>query len=133
MPGQEPRKGNAPGRAVKVGEPGGRLAEELKVMQVSACAQGGMDAGRFHKMVLFRFNFYYKITLRYYVNKIVKKLSYYENTFIIPWGVGESPCPRTLVAGVGCTSQSRQSAIEATARILGSAKRLSQRSKIEGD
>ena len=39
--GQEPRQGNAPGRAVKLGEPGGRLAEELKVRQVSACAQGG--------------------------------------------------------------------------------------------
>jgi hypothetical protein len=51
MPGQEPRKGDAPGRAVKVGEPGGRLAEELKVMQVSASAQGGKDAGRFHNRV----------------------------------------------------------------------------------
>jgi hypothetical protein len=57
MRGQEPRKGDAPGRAVKVGEPGGRLAEELKVMQVSASAQGGKNAGRFHKMVLFRFHF----------------------------------------------------------------------------
>ena len=52
--GQEPRKGNAPGRAVKVGEPGGRLAEQLKVMPVSACAQGDKDAGRFHKMGLLR-------------------------------------------------------------------------------
>jgi hypothetical protein len=60
MPGQEPRKGDAPGRAVKVGEPGGRLAEELKVMQVSASAQGGKDAGRFHNRVLLRLNFYIK-------------------------------------------------------------------------
>ncbi len=64
MPGQEPRKGNAPGRAVKLGEPGGRLAEELKVMQVSASAQGGKDAGRFHDMVLFIFDFLYTITIR---------------------------------------------------------------------
>src|SRR5271166_3663852 len=55
MPGQEPRKGNAPGRAVKVGEPGGRLAEELKVMQVSASAQGGKNVGSFHNKVLFRY------------------------------------------------------------------------------
>ena len=46
--GQEPRQGNAPGRAVKLGEPGWRLAEELKVRQVSACAQGGKGADRFH-------------------------------------------------------------------------------------
>jgi hypothetical protein len=88
MPGQKPRKGNAPGRAVKVGEPGGRLAEELKVMQVSACAQGGKDAGRFHNMVLLRFKFYHKITIRYYVNIIIRKLSYYENNFNTPWGMG---------------------------------------------
>jgi hypothetical protein len=69
MPGQEPRKGNAPGRAVKVGEPGGRLAEELKVMQVGASAQGGKDAGRFHNIVLLRLKFSYKITIRYCVNK----------------------------------------------------------------
>ena len=65
MPGQEPRKGNAPGRAIKLGEPGGRLAEELKVMQVSACAQGGKDAGRFHDMVLLRFNISHKIIIRF--------------------------------------------------------------------
>jgi len=65
MPGQEPRKGNAPGRAVKLGEPGGRLAEELKVMQVNVCAQGGNDAGRFHDMGLLRLKFYYIITIRY--------------------------------------------------------------------
>jgi hypothetical protein len=50
--------GHVHGRAVKLGEPGGRLAEELKVMEVSAGAQGGKDAIRFHKMVLFRFTFY---------------------------------------------------------------------------
>jgi hypothetical protein len=50
--------GHVHGRAVKLGEPGGRLAEKLKVMQVSACVQGGKDAIRFHKMVFFRFTFY---------------------------------------------------------------------------
>jgi hypothetical protein len=72
MPGQEPRKGNAPGRAIKLGEPGGRLAEELKVMQVSACTQGGKDGGTFHNMVVFRFDISHKITIRYFVNKIFK-------------------------------------------------------------
>jgi hypothetical protein len=42
--------GHVHGRAVKLGEPGRRLAEELKVMQVSARAQGGKDASRFHNM-----------------------------------------------------------------------------------
>ena len=70
MPGQEPRKGDAPGRAVKVGEPGGRLAEELKVMQVSACAQGGKDGGTFHNMVGFRFEISKEITIRYFVNNM---------------------------------------------------------------
>jgi hypothetical protein len=124
--------GHVHGRAVKVGEPGGRLAEELKVMQVSACAQGGKDVGRFHNMVLFRFSIYQKIIIRYSVNKIIKKLSHRDN-FIKPLGVGESPLPRTLGGAVGCTSQSGQPAIEATPRIFGSAKRLLQRSKIEDD
>src|SRR5271165_2293945 len=87
MPGQEPRKGNAPGRAVKVGEPGGRLAEELKVMQVSASAQGGKNIGSFHNKVLFRFNFPYQITIRYYVNNIFKILSSYDNNFTLVAGL----------------------------------------------
>jgi hypothetical protein len=45
--------------ALKLGEMGGFLAEELKVMRVSACAQGGKDAGRFHNMVSFRFRFWH--------------------------------------------------------------------------
>src|ERR1700756_1740636 len=98
--------GHVHGRDVKAGEPGGRLAEELKVMQVSACAQGGKDAGRFHKMGLFRFNFSYKITIRYCVNDIFKKLSYYDNIL----QMGSRRRPRTLGGGDGCTSQSRQSA-----------------------
>ena len=77
--GQEPRQGNAPGRAVKLGEPGGRLAEELKVRQVSACAQGGKGAGRFHIVGLFRFDFYQEITLRNLFNKITKRLSLCDN------------------------------------------------------
>jgi hypothetical protein len=56
-------------------------------------------------MGLFRFNFSYKITIRYCVNAIFKKLSYYDN--IVQMG---SRRPRTLGGGVGCTSQSRQSA-----------------------
>ena len=101
MPGQEPRKGDAPGRAVKVGEPGGRLAEELKVMQVSACAQGGKDGGRFHDMGFFRFNFSYKITIRYYVNMISEKLSYYDNIFLTQWVVwGRVVVLELLVAGL---------------------------------
>jgi hypothetical protein len=48
-------------------------------MQVSACAQGGNDAGRFQIMVLFRFSISHKITLRYLVNNIIIKLSYNDN------------------------------------------------------
>jgi hypothetical protein len=65
-------------------------------------------------------------------NKFFKKLSYYENKLEIPlgsWGKSSS----NSCGGVGCTSQSRQLAIEATARILGLQRRLLRRSKIEGD
>ena len=74
MPGQEPRKGDAPGRAVNVDEPGGRLAEELKVMQVSASAQGGKESVGFIIWYYSDLMFYYKITFRYYINKIILKI-----------------------------------------------------------
>ena len=56
--------------------------------QVSACAQGGKGADRFHIRGLFRSNFDNKITLRNFVNRIIKKLSLYDNNFRTPrvWG-----------------------------------------------
>jgi hypothetical protein len=111
--GQEPRKGNAPGRAVKVGKPGGRLAEELKMMQVSACAQGGKDGGAFHNMVVFRCNISQEIVLRYLVNNFFKNLSYCDN-ICMTLGLcgGESSLLERLVAELVALPPSGQAAIE---------------------
>ena len=68
------------------------------------------------------------MSIRYFSNSLIMRI------LLKRLGVlGERRRPRTLGGGVGCTSQSGQPAIEATACIFGSAKRLLQRSKIEGD
>jgi hypothetical protein len=84
-------------------------------MQVSACAQGGKDVGRFHNMVLFRFCIYKDTILRYSVNILIKKLSYIDN-FRVTWGVGRVVVLELLVARLVALPQSGQPAIEATPR-----------------